>query len=87
MKPREYPKRLCVACMQMKDKRELFRVVKTKDGTVNIDPTHKAAGRGAYICKSHECIKLAAKKKALSHALKGEIPTEIYMQLESEINN
>lgn len=87
MKAKKTPLRLCVACMQMKDKREMLRVVKTKDGSISIDPTHKAAGRGAYICKSCECLKLAQKKKALSHALKCEIPSQVYTQLESEINN
>lgn len=83
MKTREKPKRLCVACMQMRDKGELARVVRTKDGGVFIDTTGKAAGRGAYICKNADCIKLAQKKKALSHALKCEIPSEIYQKLES----
>lgn len=73
--------------MQMKDKRELLRVVRAKDGGITIDPTHKAAGRGAYICNNARCIELAQKKKALSHALKCEIPPQIYKQLESEINN
>lgn len=85
MKTREQPKRLCVGCMQMKDKCELTRVVRQKDGRVLIDPTLKAAGRGVYLCKDQKCLKLAQKKKALSHALKCEIPPEIYEQLESGI--
>ena len=48
--------------MSIKPKRDLLRVVKTDEG-VFIDPKQKMPGRGAYICKDLECLKLAMKKK------------------------
>ena len=60
------PQRMCVACRQMKDKRELVRCRVT---TVELDPTGKKSGRGAYICSSPECRKKARKCDLLSKAL------------------
>ena len=54
------PQRMCVACRQMKDKRELVRCRVTPEKTVELDPTGKKSGRGAYICSSPECRKKAA---------------------------
>lgn len=56
------PERMCVACRQMKPKNELLRIVKNSDG-VFVDETGKMNGRGAYICKSAECLAKARKNK------------------------
>ena len=50
MKEKKIPMRMCIACHEMKPKKEMLRIVKPKDGEVSIDFTGKAAGRGAYIC-------------------------------------
>ena len=63
------PQRMCVACRQMKDKRELVRCRVTPEKTVELDPTGKKSGRGAYICSSLECRKKARKCDLLSKAL------------------
>lgn len=63
------PQRMCVACRQMKDKRELVRCRVTPEKTVELDPTGKKSGRGAYICSSPECRKKARKCDLLSKAL------------------
>ena len=63
------PQRMCVACRQMKDKRELVRCRVTLEKTVELDPTGKKSGRGAYICSSPECRKKARKCDLLSKAL------------------
>ncbi len=73
---RHIPLRTCVACQQTKDKRQLIRVVRTPAGTVEADPTGKKAGRGAYLCPQKSCWQLAAKKRALEHALKTTISPE-----------
>ena len=73
MKQKKVPMRMCVGCREMKPKRELLRVVRTEGGAV-FDTTGKLAGRGAYVCKSAECLKKAAKTGALSRAL--EMPLE-----------
>lgn len=72
------PLRMCVVCRNMKDKHELIRVVKNKDGDVFIDNTFKANGRGAYVCKDAECIKKCIKTKMLNKAFKQPVPEDAY---------
>ena len=61
MKKRKIPLRRCVGCREMKDKRELLRIVRNNEGEIFVDPTGKKNGRGAYICKSMECFSKARK--------------------------
>ena len=69
-RPRLIPQRTCVACRQVKPKRELVRVVRTLAGPVRIDPTGKQSGRGAYLCYSPDCWQAALKRGVLPRALK-----------------
>ncbi len=50
------PQRSCIGCNTKKDKKDLIRIVKNKDGNISIDKTGKANGRGAYICNNVECL-------------------------------
>ena len=84
MRPRKVPLRKCVACQEMRPKKELIRIVRTPDGEVGIDLTGKKAGRGAYLCGKVSCFKLAKKSKALDRALKTPVGEPIYDQLENE---
>ncbi len=77
------PQRMCVACRQMKDKRELTRCRVTPEGKVEIDPTGKKSGRGAYICSSAECIAKARKQNILAKALGAVADPELYDALET----
>lgn len=70
------PQRTCVACRTIKDKRDLFRIVRTPGGQVVLDATGKANGRGMYLCKSPECWEIGLKKDRLSHALKISVAEE-----------
>ena len=70
---RHVPQRTCVACRRTTAKRELVRVVRTSEGTVEIDPTGKTSGRGAYLCKDQRCWQLALKKERVDHALKAKL--------------
>lgn len=79
--PKVIPVRMCVACRQSKPKNELVRVVRTAEGEIALDATGRKPGRGAYICKSTECLKKAKKTKALDRAL-GEISPQTYDGLE-----
>jgi len=72
---------MCVACREGRPKRELLRIVRDKDGTVSVDDTGKAQGRGAYICPTIECLEKAQKTRALSRALECEITEEAYGEL------
>ena len=67
------PLRMCAVCRQSKEKKELLRIVKNKDGEIFIDPTGKANGRGAYICKDGFCIEEAALDKEFYSVLKDAI--------------
>ncbi len=73
---RRQPVRTCVACRQSDSKRELVRLVRTPLGRVEVDPTGKKAGRGAYLCRRAECWKLGLEKHALERALKTSIGPE-----------
>ncbi|MSP11588.1 MAG: YlxR family protein [Chloroflexi bacterium] len=67
------PQRSCIACRRVRDKRDLVRVVRTPEGSVEIDERGKRNGRGAYLCRSSACWALALNRKALEHALQVEI--------------
>ena len=71
------PKRMCIACREMKQKSELIRIVKSGD-TVTLDISQKLGGRGAYICKNAACLKKARKQKALERALQCEIEETVF---------
>lgn len=87
MKVKKIPQRRCVGCNNMKDKRELIRVVRSAEGEVSIDKIGKKPGRGAYVCPTSECITKAVKEKRLEKALDVAIGTEIYEKLLEELNN
>jgi uncharacterized protein len=87
MKVKKIPLRMCTGCMEMKPKKELIRIVKTPEDEVSVDLTGKKSGRGAYVCKSTECLQKAFKTKRLSRNLDISISEEIYDKLKEEINN
>ena len=69
-KVKKVPQRKCIACQERDFKKGLMRIVKNKESQIFLDPTGKANGRGAYICKDAECLKKAIKSKALNRAFK-----------------
>lgn len=86
MKTKKIPLRMCTGCGEMFDKRELVRVVKGPDGEISLDLTGKKSGRGAYVCRSAECLKKARKKKAFERAFGVAIDDAVYDKMEEEIN-
>ena len=83
---KKMPVRTCTGCRQAKNKKDLIRVVRDKEGNVSVDATGKLNGRGAYICPDKECLKKAIKNKGLEKTLKiSGIGEEIYSQLEKEL--
>ena len=70
--------RRCIACREVKNKSEFLRAVKTPEGNFIIDLTGKAAGRGAYICKSEKCAAETKKRRRLDASLKTKVPAEFY---------
>ncbi|WP_294156381.1 YlxR family protein [uncultured Clostridium sp.] len=87
MKVKKIPLRMCTGCMEMKPKKELIRIVKTPEGEVCVDMTGKKSGRGAYVCKSIECLEKSFKARRLSRNLDTPISEEIYDKLKEEIGN
>jgi len=69
----------------MKDKKQMIRIVTTKEGEIFVDETGKKNGRGAYICRDMECFNKAQKKHSLERSLKCSISEEIYEKLRQEI--
>ncbi len=66
---KKVPMRMCVACREMKPKKELIRVVRTPEGEIVADETGRKNGRGAYLCRSEACLNKALKIRALDRAL------------------
>lgn len=77
--------RMCIACREMKDKKQLVRIVKDKNEEISIDLTGKKNGRGAYICKNEDCLKKLIKTKALNRTFKTNIDENVYQSLEEII--
>ena len=85
MTGKNIPIRTCIVCRREFEKKELLRIVKTKDGNFRVDETGKADGRGSYICRSPECFKKLLKSKFLSKVFKTNVPDSIYAELEEEL--
>lgn len=82
-RPKHVPQRTCIACHQVKPKRELLRIVRTPQGHVEMDPTGKKSGRGAYLCATRSCWATALKKKRLEQELETTISEEDRAALEA----
>ena len=85
MAMKKIPLRQCIGCGEMKNKREMIRVIKTPEGEILLDATGRKNGRGAYLCPSGECLKKAVNNKGLERSVKMAIPKEIYENLEKEM--
>lgn len=86
-KPKKIPMRKCLATNVQYPKNEMFRIVRTPEGTVIIDLKGKANGRGAYLSKSLEAISLAEKKKVLERELEISVDKSIYEELRKLIGD
>lgn len=85
MQQRKIPLRKCSGCGIMKPKKELVRIVKTPDNDVLLDLSGKINGRGAYICRSSECLIKAKKAKRIERSLSCKISEELYSAMETEL--
>ena len=84
---KKIPQRQCMGCRERSAKRELIRVVRTPEGTVNLDFGGKMNGRGAYLCPNMECLKKAIRSKALDRSLEVTIPETVYDRLRKEMED
>ena len=79
--------RMCVGCREMKEKKELIRVVRSPEGEVSLDPVGKKSGRGAYVCANADCLKRAIKQKQLERQLDVTLPAETLEALTAAMDN
>lgn len=78
---KKIPMRMCVGCREMKPKRELVRIVCSKEGAIAVDETGKAPGRGAYVCPARGCLERAVKSRALERAFSSKVENEVFEAL------
>lgn len=83
---KKIPMRMCLGCGEMKPKKELIRAVKSPEGEISLDLTGKKSGRGAYICRDINCLKLARKAKRFEKSFECRISDEVYNTMERELN-
>lgn len=86
VKLRKVPQRMCVGCREMKEKKQLIRIVRTPEGEVAVDVTGKKSGRGAYICPDIDCLEKAIKNKGIQKALQTEISSEILNDIKVKLS-
>ncbi len=85
---RQYvPQRTCVACREVKDKRELIRLVRIVNGSVEVDSSGKKMGRGAYLCRAQECRQTGLKGSRLEHALRTTLTQDNREQLIKQVED
>ncbi len=85
MKKKRIPLRMCIGCHEMKPKKELVRIVRDKEGAISVDLTGKKSGRGAYICRSSDCLSKARKGRKLDKALETAVDEAVYTVLEEQM--
>ncbi|MGN0449595.1 MAG: RNase P modulator RnpM [Ruminococcus sp.] len=95
---KKVPLRKCTGCGEMKEKRELIRVVKAPEkkdengnvisgGEISLDLTGRKSGRGAYVCKNADCFEKARKARRFERSLSCKIPEDVYEQMSKELGN
>ncbi len=87
MQKRKIPMRMCAGCGAHKDKREMIRVVRQKDGTIRLDTTGKLPGRGAYLCYDTACLQKCRKNGRLARSFACQIPPEVFDALEQQLSD
>lgn len=78
--------RKCIGCGEMKNKKELIRVLRTPEETFMLDATGRKNGRGAYVCKDAQCLEKAIRQKGLERSFQAAIPSEVYDSLRKELS-
>jgi hypothetical protein len=85
--PKKVPVRQCVGCREHRPKKELVRVVRSPEGRVSLDFSGRANGRGAYLCRSADCLRRAVRARALERAFGAAVPEDVLARIEKELGN
>lgn len=86
-RPKHVPQRTCVACREQTAKRTLTRIVRTPEGTIEIDPSGKKNGRGAYLCDRRSCWGRGIERGLLARALNAELSPAATNELLSHVSS
>jgi predicted RNA-binding protein YlxR (DUF448 family) len=87
MKVKKVPMRKCVGCQELKNKKDLLRIVALPSGLIEVDRTGKKSGRGVYVCDNIECFKKAYESHGLERSLKRPVSREVYDALKEMIEH
>ena len=82
---KKVPMRQCTGCGEMKNKKDMVRILRTTENEIVLDATGRKNGRGAYLCKNPDCLELAVKNHGLERSFKMSIPKEIVAELAEEM--
>jgi predicted RNA-binding protein YlxR (DUF448 family) len=83
MPPRGRPvERRCVACRQLRDRKNLWRVVRLAAGGLALD---QGMGRSAYLCPHPDCLDEARRRRRLQRALRCAVDASILDVLEQRL--
>ena len=83
-KTKKIPLRQCIACRELKPKKEMLRIVKNSEGKIFLDFSGKASGRGAYICDDENCVKKQKKQRLINKVFACEVDESVYVAIEEE---
>ena len=84
---KKIPLRKCTGCQEMKNKKEMIRILRTSEGEIVLDVTGRKNGRGAYVCRSMDCFEKAVRNRGIERSLKEKVPEETYENLKKEIES
>ncbi len=74
--------RRCVACRVLRDRSELWRVIRLAQGGLALD---RGMGRSAYLCRSRDCLEEARRRKRLQKGLRCAVPDNLLAGLASRL--
>lgn len=78
---------MCIGCREMKEKKQLLRIVHTPEGEIKLDPTGRMSGRGAYICRQKECMEKAIRQHQIERAFSCGVSPDVYEQLRQQLQS
>ena len=82
---KKVPMRQCTGCGEMKNKKDMVRILRTTENEIVLDATGRKNGRGAYLCRSRECFQKAVKPTGDKPPIPTCVPAEVYEALEKEM--
>ena len=84
---RRQPQRTCIGCGEIREKRDLIRILRTPGGEYTVDVTGRQNGRGAYLCRSRECLEKAIRSHSLERSFRAAVPPEVTDRLREELSS